>query len=69
VVFVLAGSALGLGLAASRTAVAVGLAYGFVLFVVAAMFWTKVVLAMDPTPKIAGLSSSTSSVVASWVGL
>ncbi|MFC7074084.1 hypothetical protein ACFQJ7_01975 [Halovenus rubra] len=32
------------------TAVGVGLAYGFVLFAFAAVFWMKIVLAMDPEP-------------------
>lgn len=36
--------ALGFGPTVSGTTVAVGLAYGFVLFVVAAVFWMKVVL-------------------------
>ncbi len=44
----------GLGNVALLTALGVGLGYGFVLFVGAAIFWMNVVLALDPEPKQVG---------------
>ena len=40
----------GFGTVALVTAAGLGLAYGVVLFAFAAVFWMKVVLAMDPEP-------------------
>jgi len=50
VVFVVALPLLGIGIGSMTTAVLFGLAYGFVLFVGAAVFWMKVVLDLDPEP-------------------
>jgi hypothetical protein len=44
----------GLGDVTLVTALGAGLAYGFVLFVGAAVFWMAVVLALDPEPKQVG---------------
>ena len=47
-VFVVAVPVLGLSIGSMTTAVLFGLAYGFVLFVGAAVFWMNVVLDLDP---------------------
>ena len=49
-VLALALPALGFGTLALATAAGVGLGYGVVLFVGAAVFWMNVVLDMDPDP-------------------
>jgi hypothetical protein len=48
VVFVVAVPAAGLSIGSMTTAVLFGLAYGFVLFVGAAVFWMNIVLDLDP---------------------
>jgi len=48
VVFVVAVPVIGLSIGSMTTAVAFGLAYGFVLFLGAAVFWMNVVLDLDP---------------------
>jgi hypothetical protein len=47
-VFVLAAPVIGLSIGSMTTAVLFGLAYGFLLFVGAAVFWMNVVLDLDP---------------------
>ncbi|ELZ21088.1 hypothetical protein C475_19058 [Halosimplex carlsbadense 2-9-1] len=47
-VFVVAVPVIGLGIGSMTMAVLFGLAYGFVLFVGAAVFWMNVVLDLDP---------------------
>lgn len=47
--------AAGFGDVDALVAVGIGLAYGVVLFVGAAVFWMKLVLDMDPEPKDIGL--------------
>lgn len=44
----------GFGDVALTTALGVGVVYGFVLFVGAAVFWMNVVLALEPEPKQVG---------------
>ncbi len=44
----------GFGDVALTTALGVGVGYGFVLFVGAAVFWMNVVLALEPEPKQVG---------------
>jgi len=55
VAFVLGLPALGFGTVEAVTAVGLGLGYGGVLFVVAAVLWMKVVLDMDASPRQVGL--------------
>lgn len=47
-VFVVAVPLLGIGISSMTTAILFGLAYGFVLFLGAAVFWMNVVLDLDP---------------------
>ena len=47
--------AAGFGNVDALVAIGIGLAYGVVLFVGAAVFWMKLVLGMDPEPKDVGL--------------
>lgn len=54
-VFVLLLGPLGLGVGTLMGALLWGLVYGIVLFVVAAVFWMKIVLAMDATPAMAAM--------------
>lgn len=53
-VFALAVPALGLGITGTAGLAGLGLAYGFVLFVGAAVFWMNVVLDVDATPAMIG---------------
>jgi hypothetical protein len=55
VAFVLVVPALGFGLETLLTAVAFGAAYGIVLTVVGMVLWMRVVLAMEPDPKMMGM--------------
>ncbi|MUV85458.1 hypothetical protein GJ631_02385 [Natronomonas sp. CBA1123] len=55
VAFVLVVPALGFGLETLLTAVAFGAAYGIVLTVVGMILWMRVVLAMEPDPKMMGM--------------
>jgi hypothetical protein len=55
VVFVVALPLLGIGIGSMTTAVLFGLAYGFVLFVGAAVFWMTVVLDLDPKPPMVAM--------------
>ncbi|WP_436925068.1 hypothetical protein [Halosimplex amylolyticum] len=55
VVFVVAVPLAGLGIGPLTTAVLLGLAYGFVLFVGAAVFWMNIVLTVDPTPRMVAM--------------
>jgi hypothetical protein len=55
VAFVLVVPALGFGLETLLTAVAFGAAYGIVLTVVGMVLWMRVVLAMEPDPKVIGM--------------
>ncbi|WP_340098885.1 hypothetical protein [Salinibaculum salinum] len=54
VILAVALPAVGFGDVTLVTALGIGLAFGFVLFVGAAIFWMNVVLALDPEPKQVG---------------
>jgi hypothetical protein len=54
-VFALVVPMLGLGLSGTVGLTALGLAYGFVLFVGAAVFWMNVVLDIDAEPAMVGM--------------
>jgi hypothetical protein len=55
------------------TAVGLGLAYGVALTVVGAVFWMRIVLAMEPNPKMVGLflffHLVYGGVLGAWIGL
>jgi hypothetical protein len=55
VAFVLVAPALGFGLETLLTAIAFGAAYGILLTVVGMVLWMRVVLAMEPNPKMMGM--------------
>ncbi len=54
-VFVVLLGPLGLGVGTLTVALLWGLVYGIALFVIAAVFWMKIVLAMDATPAMAAM--------------
>ncbi|QCC51689.1 hypothetical protein [Halapricum salinum] len=55
VVLVLALPAIGVSVSSMAVAAGVGLAYGFVLFVGAAIFWMKIVLDIDAEPPMVAM--------------
>jgi hypothetical protein len=55
VAVVLAVPAIGIGLDALGTAIAAGVGFALVLTVVGMVLWMRIVLAMEPEPKTAGM--------------
>ncbi len=55
VIFVLGLSVAGLGVGALGLTTGYGFAWGFILFVGAAVFWMRLVLDMEPEPPMVGL--------------
>ena len=53
--FAVGVTALGLGVATLTTGLLWAVVYGFVLTVVGAAFWMRVVLAMEPEPAMVGM--------------
>ena len=55
VVVVVAVPVIGVSIGSMTTALLFGLAYGFVLFVGAAVFWMKIILDIDPEPQMVAM--------------